>query len=65
MAAHARLADDRLVLDAMVASEDGREILRGRLEGAAAEAETLGRRLAETLLGRGAAAVCALNPAMP
>ncbi|MGH7354935.1 MAG: hydroxymethylbilane synthase [Candidatus Rokuibacteriota bacterium] len=62
MAAHARLEGERLSLDAFVASEDGREVLRGRLVGAAGEAEALGRRLAETLLDRGAAAVCALNP---
>ncbi len=62
MAAHARLEGDRLSVDAFVASEDGREVLRERLVGPAGEAEALGRRVAETLLGRGAATVCALNP---
>jgi len=62
MAAHARLEGERLWLDAFVASEDGREVLRERAVGPAGEAEALGRRLAETLLSRGAASVCALNP---
>src|SRR5207244_12902164 len=63
MAAHARLTDGRLVVHGLVASEDGREVLRERGEGAAAEAETLGRAVADALLARGAAGVTALRPA--
>jgi hydroxymethylbilane synthase len=62
MAAHARLAAGRLVLHGLVASEDGREMLRERGEGAPAEAPALGRAVAEALLARGAAAVTALRP---
>jgi hydroxymethylbilane synthase len=63
MAAHARLVEGRLTVDALVASEDGREVLRARADGAAAEPEALGRGVAETLLARGAASVTALKPA--
>lgn len=61
--AWARVADGRLVLDAMVASLDGRVVLRERVEGAAPagdpeEAESLGRRAARTLVWcRGASAL--------
>jgi hydroxymethylbilane synthase len=63
MAAHARLSGGRLVLDALVASEDGRTVLRESAEGAAERPETLGVRVAEALLARGAGAVVALRPA--
>jgi hydroxymethylbilane synthase len=62
MAAHARLADGRLVLHGLVASEDGREMLRERAEGTAADAAALGRAVAEALLARGASAITALRP---
>ena len=62
MAAHARHAGGRLVMDALVLSEDGREVLRERGEGPAADADALGRRVAEALLARGAAGVVALRP---
>jgi hydroxymethylbilane synthase len=62
MAAHACHADGRLSMDAIVASEDGREVLREHAEAASTEAEALGRRLAEALLARGAASVVALRP---
>ena len=62
-AAHARHVNGRVVMDALVASEDGREILRERTEGPAAGAQSIGRGLAEALLARGAAAVVALRPA--
>lgn len=61
MAAHATLAGGRLRLRALVASEDGQRVLRGEDEGTPAEAERIGRRLAEALLERGAAAVTALR----
>jgi hydroxymethylbilane synthase len=63
MAAHARLAGDGIVLDALVASEDGRTVLRESGNGASDRAEALGVRVADALLARGAAAVVALRPA--
>jgi hydroxymethylbilane synthase len=63
MAAYARLADGRLVLDAVVASEDGRTMLRESADGPADRGEALGLRVAEALLARGAATVVALRPA--
>ena len=54
VAAHARLCNGELALDGLVASLDGRRVLRGRTMGAAASAELLGQKLAEELLARGA-----------
>ena len=62
MGAHARDVNGRVVMDAVVASEDGGRVLRDRAEGSAADAEVLGRRVADALLARGAAAVVALRP---
>jgi hydroxymethylbilane synthase len=62
MAAHARLDDGTLRMAAVVASEDGRRVLRANAEGPVAEAERLGRDLADTLLDRGAARITALHP---
>jgi len=61
MAGHARLDGDRLGMTAVVASEDGRTVLRDQDSGTAAEAALVGLRLAESLLERGAAAVTALR----
>jgi hydroxymethylbilane synthase len=63
MAAHARLRGDRLAIDGVVASEDGRTVLRESATGAADGPATLGARLADALLARGAAGVVALRPA--
>jgi hydroxymethylbilane synthase len=63
MAAHARLIGGRLVLDAVVASEDGRTVLRESASGTPDRAPALGTRAADALLARGAAAVVALRPA--
>jgi porphobilinogen deaminase len=67
MAAHAVVsrsgATARLAMSAIVASEDGRTVLRAEAAGALDDAERLGRGLAESLLERGAASVAALNPA--
>lgn len=63
MAAHARLAGGRLVVDGVVASEDGRTVLRESAEGPAERAASLGARVAEGLLARGAAGIVALRPA--
>jgi hydroxymethylbilane synthase len=66
IAAHAVLtpsgATTRLAMTAVVASEDGQRILRAEAAGAPADAERLGRGLAESLLDRGAASVAALDP---
>ena len=48
------LGQDVLKLDAIVGSLDGKNIVRGRTHGAVATAETLGTRLAETLIAGGA-----------
>ncbi len=61
MAAHATLAGGRLRVTALVASEDGQQVLRAEDGGPPEDAERIGRRLAETLLERGAAAVTALR----
>jgi hydroxymethylbilane synthase len=62
MAAHAHLAGSTLSMVAVVASEDGRQVLRASATAAAADAERLGRGLADTLLARGAAGITALEP---
>lgn len=66
MAAHATLDRSgerpRLLMTAMVASEDGRQVLRADAAGAPADADAVGRGLAELLLERGAEAVTALDP---
>jgi len=61
MAAHAVLDGACLRMSAFVASEDGRQVLRGAESGTPDECLALGRRLAETLLARGAAAVTGLR----
>lgn len=62
MAGHATATGTRLDMIAVVASEDGRRVLRAEAAGTARDAEALGRSLADSLLDRGAAAVTALNP---
>ena len=62
MAAHARLERDSVRLTGIVASEDGRRLLRASATAPAAEAIELGRGLAETLLEEGAAAITPLEP---
>ena len=62
MAAHARLQGDVLRVSALVASEDGRCILREQTRGGPADAVALGLAVAERLLARGAADITALHP---
>jgi hydroxymethylbilane synthase len=66
MAAHATLdrsgTHPRLLMTAVVASEDGRRMLRADAAGAPADADEVGRGLAELLLERGAETVTALDP---
>jgi hydroxymethylbilane synthase len=52
--ARATVHDGRLHLEAIVASPDGSELIRGESEGPAAGAEAIGRALGEELLARGA-----------
>jgi len=63
IAAHATVEGDRINLDGLVATLDGAEVLRDRLEGETAEAARLGEALAARLLERGAAALLADTPA--
>ncbi|MDP2167029.1 MAG: hydroxymethylbilane synthase [Thermodesulfovibrionales bacterium] len=54
IAAHARLAGGVLSVQGLVGSVSGDRIIRGSVEGGPDEAESLGIRLAEELLGQGA-----------
>lgn len=51
--AYARIEDSRLVMDAMIASLDGKVLIRDRIEGSPDEAESLGRELARRLYQAG------------
>jgi len=64
LAAHAALGEAGLSLTALVASEDGRRVLRARAVGPADAAERLGREVAESLLAEGAASIVPLAPAL-
>lgn len=57
IAAHASLQGEVITVDALVASVDGRSIIRERLTGKATEAEEIGRLLAERLLAGGGRAI--------
>ena len=59
VAAWCRMEDARLRCDGLVASLDGRQILREALTAEVADAETLGREVAARLLGQGAAEILA------
>jgi hydroxymethylbilane synthase len=54
IAAHARLAEAMIVMDGLVGSVSGDRIIRGHMQGSAANAESLGIILAEDILSRGA-----------
>jgi hydroxymethylbilane synthase len=53
IAAHATLVDQRVTLEGLVASVDGKEVIRDRVEGSLQDPETIGIQLAERLLARG------------
>ena len=53
IAAHAALEGDRLTVDGLVASVDGRRVIRHQIQGPASEAQALGTKLAERLLAHG------------
>jgi hydroxymethylbilane synthase len=55
-------AGSRIQMTALVASEDGRRVLRAEAMGAAPDAERVGQELAEELLEQGAASVVTLDP---
>lgn len=57
--AFAELSADEIWLRGLVGSLDGSQIIRGEVRGHASEAESLGEKLAETLLQQGAAAILA------
>jgi hydroxymethylbilane synthase len=59
LAALARMRDQTLRVEALVASPDGKRILREAVAGPAADAEGLGKGLAAALQARGAAAILA------
>jgi len=57
LAAYAEWTEDRLWLRGLLASRDGRDVLRGEMESAVTDAESaraLGVALADELLARGA-----------
>jgi hydroxymethylbilane synthase len=62
MAAHAVLDGGRLRMNGLVASDDGRKVLRASGLGTPDAPQRLGRQLAESLLDQGAASVAALRP---
>lgn len=53
IAAHATIAGSHVVLDGLVASTDGQEVIRDRVTGTAGHAHSMGVQLAERLLSRG------------
>ncbi|MEZ4600703.1 MAG: hydroxymethylbilane synthase [Syntrophotaleaceae bacterium] len=57
VAAHGRVEGDRIQLEGLVASPDGRQLIRDRIEGPVSEAGRIGTALAEDLLRRGAAEI--------
>ncbi len=54
VASYATIADGTLTIDALVASPDGRQLLRQQSTGPSSEAESIGTRVAERLLELGA-----------
>jgi len=57
LGAYAELSDGKIKLRALVASEDGRRVLRTEQTGDGGDPEALGRRVAEDLRAQGAAAI--------
>jgi hydroxymethylbilane synthase len=54
IAAYATLTNDQVHLEGLVASVDGKTVIRDAVQGTRVEAQVLGTRLAERLLARGA-----------
>jgi hydroxymethylbilane synthase len=59
LAAYATLSDGRLTINALVASVDGRQIIRAELHGAASDAESIGFAAADDLIRAGASEILA------
>lgn len=59
VAGYAELQDDSLRLRGLVGFPDGSEVIRGEISGKAEDAVTLGERLADDMLGRGAREILA------
>lgn len=59
LAAYAILSDDLLRIEALVATPDGKQVLRAQTEGSAADAKELGLGVAEQLKAAGGAAIIA------
>lgn len=59
LAGYAEIADGQLRLRGYVGAPDGTRVVRGEISGPPQEAESLGRRLAENMKQRGAAAILA------
>jgi hydroxymethylbilane synthase len=57
IAAYARLHEERLTLEGLVAEPDGSQVLRDCVQGSAAQGVSLGTQLAERLLAAGAGAL--------
>jgi hydroxymethylbilane synthase len=53
IAGHATVKQDRVVIDGLIASIDGRRLIRDTIQGPASEAQALGTHLAERLLAQG------------
>jgi hydroxymethylbilane synthase len=64
VAAWGRTVGDAVELEGLVAALDGSRVLRGQAQGTAADAEGLGRHVAEALLAQGAAELVAAARAM-
>jgi hydroxymethylbilane synthase len=62
VAAHAAIDAGTLTMHALVITEDGRQIVRESGSASPADAAALGRKLADGLLGQGAARMVALSP---
>jgi hydroxymethylbilane synthase len=59
IAAHAKVGDDNLTIKGLVASTDGLEMVEGEQRGASRDAESIGVKLAEALIDRGAGEILA------
>ena len=59
LAAYATLSGDELQIDALVATPDGKQVLRAQTQGPVAQAEQLGVSVAEQLKAAGGAAIIA------
>jgi len=57
VAAHAAVADGRLVLQGLVANLNGKKVIRASLSGSPLQAEDIGQRLADRMLSQGAAQI--------